>query len=597
MTGNPFRTGEMVGRVTGGSAVVNLVSAETPSAPILTRVRWAETPEAVPNSPWASDPVVVTEPLARVELPLSELAHSREYFYRVEYTAAPRLRTWDTLPTLGRCCTQRPPGDTFRFCLIADPHWGEESRMPMDGPRWWAATQCLGQILGDGPFDFCIDLGDSAYPASSESAGQTLDHYLVYRDVMADVTRTMPVYMVLGNHEQEAGFFQCGGGAGPLRNKLGPHDYHQLWATAARLKCIPNPRCDTYPEGGEGAPGYDSIHDWWGDDGPWNNGAPTTDLQNFYAWSWGDALFVVLDPFRYTLPGSLYFPNRLAQWSLGPTQMQWLADTLAASSARWKFVLCHHLVGGGPINMRGFEVEQGGDERVYGRGSAIEADRPDTEQFQIHQLMRSCGAQFFVYGHDHAFCHSIKDGIRYVACGRPSHLNPWWVNSGMLASYGSILNAQPSVPWVKALNNSLGYTRFTISPESVVMEWVRTGFSFENDVCPPATARRDWLECWSGRRYTVLDPTSVIVTLPPTDVDAVRTVGAACIPGFFEPPAGGDVYEQPDPVRPEQYSTNQIPIAPFPEAVAVVDTVPEIIREHAWSATKPDLQALPNSRG
>ncbi|GAG16803.1 unnamed protein product, partial [marine sediment metagenome] len=257
------------------------------------------------------------------------------------------------------------------------------------------------------------------------------------------------------NHECEAGFYQKGtddeSQQGDLWNHLYEDHYRQLWSTLARLRCIPNPRGDTYPEGGEGAPGYDSLDDWFGEPGPWNEGAPLSHLQNFYAWTWGDALFVVLDPYRYTLVGSVLFPNSPSLYTLGPTQLQWLEDVLANSNATWKFIFSHHQVGGGLINRHGDLIEDGGSQYAYGRGSAVEADRPDTEQAVIHDLMLQHGAQFFVYGHDHGFCHSVKDGINYLCCGRPTFLNDWWSRPGMLDSYGSILIQGQEHSWVQAL--------------------------------------------------------------------------------------------------------------------------------------------------
>ena len=67
-------------------------------------------------------------------------------------------------------------------------------------------------------------------------------------------------------------------------------------------------------------------------------------LQDYYAWEWGDALFVALDPFWYTQEARGQRDN----WkrTLGTEQYQWLARTLEGSPAKYKFVFIHHLVGG-----------------------------------------------------------------------------------------------------------------------------------------------------------------------------------------------------------------------------------------------------------
>ena len=437
-------------------------------------------------------------------------------------------------------------------------------------------------IRRDGPFDFMIDLGDSPQPIATNSAQDALERYLQYRDVMAPVHRQMPAYLVLGNHEKEAGFHQRGADDSeslPLWNRQTASQYHQKWAAEARLRCIPNPRGDTYPEGGEGAPGYDSLDDWLGVEGPWNDNTTREHLQNFYAWTWGDALFIVLDPFRYTLVGSVYRPNRVSDWTLGPTQMQWLEDVLAGSNASWKFVMAHHLVGGGAINRRGQSVEEGGNDAVYARGSAVEAGRSDSEQALVHTLMRQHGVQFFLYGHDHAFCHGVLDEVNYICCGRPTHLSRWWCNDGMLDSYGSIIDHGQGKPWIRELYNTLGYTSFSVTPNRVTMRWIRTGYSCKNQMLPINEASRDWRECWAGLPYPVDSPQAVTVNMPAKDVRGVRTVSGARITDFFIPPPGDDYYVPPGPLRSNSTSPATIVLYNFPQSIAVVETVPELLYE------------------
>jgi hypothetical protein len=62
----------------------------------------------------------------------------------------------------------------------------------------------------------------------------------------------------------------------------------------------------------------------------------------YYAWTWGEALFVVLDPFWYT--GSK--PRDSWEWTLGKEQYDWLKATLEGSVSKYKFVFIHHLTGG-----------------------------------------------------------------------------------------------------------------------------------------------------------------------------------------------------------------------------------------------------------
>lgn len=577
-----FRTAGMIGRVTGAGAVLNLVTSGNLAEHVLARVRWAGAIDALPSSPHVSPAIAAAESLSRLELPLANLEPNGDYVCRVECARASSPGEWFAASEPGRFRSQKTAGRSFRFCVVADPHWGDARNVLPAGPRWQTGEQCLRQIVEDGPFDFMIDLGDSPQPIGTESAGDAVECYLRYRDVMAPITREMPVYLVLGNHEKEAGFHQRGtDDSNPPQpsNCQSATQYHQMWSAEARLLCIPNPRGDTYLEGGEGAPGYDSRDHWLGPAGPWNEGATRSHLQNFYAWTWGDALLVVLDPFRYTLVGSLTRPNRLSQWTLGATQLQWLQDVLARSNATWKFVLAHHQVGGGLIDRRGRRVVEDAAEAAYGRGSAVEADRLGVEQAIIHGLMRQHGVQFFLYGHDHAFCHSMADGVNYICCGRPTHLSRWWSGKGMLDSYGSILSQPPDAPWVERLHNVLGYTQFEVTPGRVTMRWIRTGYSYRDGEIPIERAKRDWRECWLGRQYPVDSPSRVTVTMPPRRVDGVRTLRGARISDFYQRPFGKDYQRAASGASAESDSPLVVPLDDFPERVAVVDTVPELVYE------------------
>ena len=65
----------------------------------------------------------------------------------------------------------------------------------------------------------------------------------------------------------------------------------------------------------------------------------------YYAFEWGDALFVMLDPFWYSDQGVTKSSNPWA-WTLGTNQYYWLKSTLETSTAKFKFVFAHHLIGG-----------------------------------------------------------------------------------------------------------------------------------------------------------------------------------------------------------------------------------------------------------
>ena len=79
--------------------------------------------------------------------------------------------------------------------------------------------------------------------------------------------------------------------------------------------------------------------------------------EDYYAWTWGDALFIVLDPFQYTMKKP-YAEDLFGEgetdigdqwdWTLGKDQYDWLKQTLENSNAKFKFVFAHHVTGGVP---------------------------------------------------------------------------------------------------------------------------------------------------------------------------------------------------------------------------------------------------------
>ena len=580
----PFVSPPMTGRATGTSALVNLVTARDLAAPIQVRVRWSLDSQGLETSPLVSDTVAASEPLQRIELNLVDLQPNAHYYYLTQYEQG---GVWYNLEP-AEFSTQKTAGNSFVFCMISDGHWGR-STCGYEGATGesWNGLQCVNQIVADGPYDFCIDGGDQAAVGPSADPQTIQDKYIGYRQVMAPVFARMHTYFVLGNHEREAGYYRRGRPAGEepgfADNNLGPEQYQQKWGTETRLTFIPNPCGTTYPQGGEGAPGYDTAAEWGAGSDPWNDGT-STHLQNFYAWTWGDALFIVLDPFRYSLVDSYDRPTSPTDYRLGPTQLQWVADTLADSEQVWKFVISHHQVGGGLIDGDGDPIVEG-EGIAYGRGSAVEADRPGTDQAVLHQLMVDHGVQFFLYGHEHAFAHSVKDGVNYILCAKPTNLHTWLAAQGMRDSYGDLLQQGQDQTWMRMLLNVLGYIRFEISATKVTMHWRRTGFAFQNGYpldfendSPP----RNWKESWYGKAYAVDSPFLVTVSELPLDVDGIRTALGAAVTEYHVAPPGADYYTQPVPVRPEEYTTPQIPMGGFPESVAVVDYVPETVYSVTW---------------
>jgi hypothetical protein len=108
---------------------------------------------------------------------------------------------------------------------------------------------------------------------------------------------------------------------------------------------------------------------------------------------------------------------------LGKKQYDWLAQTLAASQASYRFVFIHHLVGGSGKDSRG-----GSEAAPYFEWGGKNAD--GTEGFganrsgwlsPIHDLLVKHRVNAVFHGHDHFFAHQERDGIAYQLLPQPGH--------------------------------------------------------------------------------------------------------------------------------------------------------------------------------
>ena len=220
-----------------------------------------------------------------------------------------------------------------------------------------------------------------------------------------------------------------------------------IWSNTMRKKYFANP----FPDGFYS--GNDVKH-------------PTLGLlEDYYAWDWGDALFVALDSFWFSSD------RKGDNWarSLGEPQYQWLQRTLEGSKAKFKFVFLHHLVAGATPEGRGGSeaatfYEWGGKNQDG--TDAFKAQRPGWPM-PIHQLLVKSGVNIVFHGHDHIFAKQDLDGIVYQEVpqpGNPAKGDPNAIPrtaSEYTYMSGKILGAP-------------GYMRITVAPDKVTADLVRS---------------------------------------------------------------------------------------------------------------------------
>jgi hypothetical protein len=231
--------------------------------------------------------------------------------------------------------------------------------------------------------------------------------YRNYRVLLGDTLGNAAHFPVIGNWEGEDGWYT-------------PDDLNR--SRQQRMLYMPGPLPTTYPQSGSPA-------------------------QDYYAFTWGDALFVVLNVMSYTPKPHLLSTGEGApdDWTLGAEQLDWLSRTLAGATSKWRFLFIHHAVGGAAGDP---------EDSAYGRGGGQAAYVG--EQAKVHQLMLDHGVQIFFYGHDHVFTDMTVDGIHY---SEPGNAGAIWMFSSSLTGY------QQS--WLEP-----GWARIDVRPDTVQVDFV-----------------------------------------------------------------------------------------------------------------------------
>lgn len=351
--------------------------------------------------------------------------------------------------------TARPRGESFIFTLQADSHLDYGTDLEV-----YRAS--LANVAASSP-DFHMDLGDTFMTDKYTDHTQALPQYIAQRYWLGLVGARTPLFLVLGNHDgEQPGRGASGAGSMPV------------WANTMRKRYFPNPVPDPFYSGNARPDPHAGL------------------LQDYYAFEWGEALFVVLDPFWYSArprggAGGASFDN----WgrTLGEDQYRWLGHTLAASSARFKFIFVHHLVGGESREGRGGVeasryFEWGG---ANGDGSnGFSEHRPGWAE-PIHQLLVRHHVSAVFHGHDHFYARQERDGVVYQLVPQPGHARV--DNLPRTADYGYLSGT---------FEGASGILRVSVTPSVCTVDYVRA--------YPAAPVRGDRANGTVTQRYQIAPP-------------------------------------------------------------------------------------------
>ena len=342
--------------------------------------------------------------------------------------------------------TQRSPGSTFSFTITSDSH----VNIQLGSATTWQQT--MTNVASDHP-DFEIDCGDTFAMDSVTTASGADQAYLYQRQFFDTVGNSAPVFLVVGNHEQQEAWH--------LGDTGNPATSPPVLGVNAEKKYYLNPVPDAFYSGNTDQYSYISGDHL---------------REDYYAWTWGNALFVVIDPYWYTTtkpyvgntgggepgPGS---GNRW-DWTLGLQQFNWLKQTLQDSTAKYKFVFAHHMTGGAsdyggrggavPANL----VEWGG-YNVDGVTWGWDANRAVSQwgSEPIEQIMVDNHVSAFFHGHDHEYAYEKRDGIVYQSLPAAG-FSGYGFSSYSLGTY--TLEVLPSP----------GHLRVTVTPQQATVDYV-----------------------------------------------------------------------------------------------------------------------------
>jgi len=485
----------VLGRPTGTSIAVSVLAAAEDQAKVVystllssdhTQLIGAITSRVIRSA--TGEPIVID---------LADLTPDTKYYYRVIYESSASGVTPGNLHSFR---TQRLVGSTFSFGVQGDTH-PERSKDKMFNPELMALTM---KEVRDRQPDLYFTLGDdfsiekiierfkkTNYP-ENHVFRRTVEGAISYTDYQATIiapfvrseivdgeglkggwasyrelrekyfgimSNATSMFLVNGNHEQAH-----------AANLGGVFSNAAVWAADGRLKYYPLPAPNGFYSGNatplETTNGYPNI------------AASDKLLRDYYAFTWGDALFVTIDPYWHSpevSPNStLYDGDPRTHWTatMGDAQYQWLTSTLEGSDAKWKFVFAHHINGGG----RGAAAMVGNQE--WGANLAeFQANRPSWDK-PVHQLLVDTGVTVFFQGHDHIFSREVVDGMVYQAVPNPGDNSYYAFNCDSYApesirwqgprGYG-VYDPDYSV----VLPNT-GFLHVTVSPDHVQVEYVRT---------------------------------------------------------------------------------------------------------------------------
>lgn len=375
-----------------------------------------------------------SEPL---EINIDQLKPNSLYYYRLNYRLAGESKF--TVTSESWFATQKNPTTSFSFGIQGDSHPERVGKM-FNSNLYQQTIEHVTEYKPDFYFMLGDDFNIDRLVASNSATRENVEPiYKTQRYYLGNPGTNPPLYLVNGNHEQAAKY---------LLN--GTPDNAAIQAGLARKKFFPLPAPNQFYSGDNDTVPFIGL------------------LKDYYAFEWGNALFVVIDPYWHSDVAVDNQPNiegnkgKKDPWSitLGIKQYEWLKKTLENSKSKFKFVFAHHVNGTGRGGVeRAKYYEWGG----FGQNGQWQFDSYRSGwDMPIHQLFINNKVSIFFQGHDHLFAKQELDGVIYQSVPNPADDTHTAFNKEAY-TIGEILP------------NS-GFLHITVHPEDVKVEYIRSYF-------------------------------------------------------------------------------------------------------------------------
>ena len=535
-----FTAQELLGKPTDTSVTISIV----PASNIQYRYEYGTASGSYPHG---TTPVNATGGQPS-EVTIQGLSPHTLYYYRMVYDADGSVTdgTFETR-TEHTFRTQRTTGGSFAFTVTSDSHGAGTN-----------VANAMTNILNEQP-DLHIDLGDTFMIDNTSSQSAVDTAYLAYRkpNYFDKIGSSIPIFLASGNHENEEGW-----------NFDDTPFSIALASVKARKLYYPTPIDNGFYSGNtDPLAALDAAT--YGDQY----------REDYYAWTWGDSLFVVIDEFQYTMnlpyspaagEGSESVTGDQWSWTLGQQQYDWLTQTLENSHAKYKFVFSHNMLGGVPRDLQGVGAGyvRGGAEAAgyfeWGGKNAngtegFAAHRPGWDK-TIQQLFVENGVSAYFHGHDHQYVYEKRGGVVYQEV--PS--------AGTMGAFGGVYTEGDHGDY-NTINQitANGHLRITVGQEQATVDLIlsnsTTGaVNYSYDIAPnvsddPNIDVTGSLSAFSSQpgtpspqqSYTVSGSnlTAGILITAPVDFQISTTSGSGWTSSLTLPQTGGTVSSTPIYVR------------------------------------------------